>query len=142
MANMGNKVPRNFKLLDELEKGEKGLQVGPHAGWISYGLADDDIKLHNWNATIIGPQNTNLGDRIYTLRVFCSDEYPEKPPAFTFVNQIAGMPCVDNRGQVNKNLPILSNWKPELGIQDVLVALRELMVPAAKVKQPPADSTY
>jgi len=44
--------------------------------------------------------------------------------------------------QVTKALPALANWRPNMGIQDVLVALRELMVPAAKVKQPAADSKY
>jgi len=51
-------VPRNFKLLDELEACEKA----PSDMNCSLGLAaPDDIFLTQWNGSIIGPHGVSIG---------------------------------------------------------------------------------
>jgi ubiquitin-conjugating enzyme E2 variant len=78
-------VPRSFRLMEELERGEHGIGDGT----VSYGLADgEDVELAEWRGTIIGPGGTPFDSRIYCLRVSCSARYPEFPPTVSFITRI------------------------------------------------------
>ena len=78
-------VPRNFKLLDELEKAEKGSTDMS----ISYGLVEsDDISLTNWQCTFLGPIGSPIQDRIISLLVHCGEKYPSEPPVVKFQTKV------------------------------------------------------
>lgn len=139
--NNSNSSPRSFRLLEELEKGEKGL--GSEA--CSLGLANsDDINLTHWNGTILGPPHSTHENRIYSVTLYTGPDYPNKPPEVKFLTKV-NVPCVDSSGNViPKMVPCLANWKYNYTMEKLLLELRkEMSLPAnRKLPQPPEGSTY
>jgi ubiquitin-conjugating enzyme E2 variant len=143
MAGAPVTVPRNFRLLEELDKGEKGIGDGT----VSYGLDDDvpdDMLMRNWRGTIIGPSSTVHDQRIYTLKIFCDLGYPEKAPLVKFISRI-NMDCVGPDGRINPNVfPVLGRWNRGYTIETVLTELRRAMASPAnkRLPQPPEGTSY
>jgi ubiquitin-conjugating enzyme E2 variant len=144
MAGAPVTVPRNFRLLEELEKGEKA--TGDMT--VSYGLDEeshkDDMLMRYWTATIFGPSNTVHDQRIYGLKLYCDLQYPDKAPLVKFVSRI-NMDCVGPDGTVNPNMsPVLGRWNRTYTIETVLTELRRAMASPAnkRLPQPPEGTCY
>ncbi|KAF7983652.1 hypothetical protein HWV62_19531 [Athelia sp. TMB] len=137
---MSAKIPRNFRLLEELEKGEKGIGDGS----CSYGLEDgDDIMMSKWNGTIIGPGHTVHENRIYSLKIYCGESYPDVAPVVHFLSRV-NLPFVSQtNGSVDPSkLAVLGQWSRNSSIESVLVEIRREMASFNNRKLPqPAEGS-
>jgi len=128
------RVPRNFKLLAELEEAEKGSKEEKRAEdylYVTLGLQPNDATFSNWNATIIPHQGGQIGTRIYTLKIKAGPTYPDDPPVMFFVEKV-NMPMVGKRGRVD--ISQLLKWTGESSMMEVLVRIRQAMKPASTAK--------
>ncbi|CAG9324405.1 MMS2_2 [Blepharisma stoltei] len=139
---MQSAVPRNFRLLDELEKGEHGLG-DPN---VSYGLdRGDDITLSSWTGMIIGPPGGVHENRMYQVRFHCGPNYPQEAPQVQFITKINMSSVNPHNGIVDpSNFRILGNWTSQYTMETILVELRKDMNSGAnkRLAQPNEGETY
>jgi ubiquitin-conjugating enzyme E2 variant len=84
-------------------------------------------------------------NRIYSVKMHCGDQYPDKPPTIQFVSMV-NLPCVNARNGIvdPSQLPCLANWKRENTMETILIELRRYMGSGQckKLPQPPEGTVY
>lgn len=106
---------RIMKELDELTK-------EPPAN-CSAGPINDDI--YEWQATIMGPENSPFKGGIFYLKISFPSDYPFKPPRCQFLTKIYH-PNVNSHGSICLDI-LKENWSPALTISKLLLSICSLM---------------
>lgn len=82
--------------------------------------------------------------RIYTLKIYCDESYPERPPRVQFATRI-NLSCVAPNGAVDpRTFPTLRDWNRSRTMETLLLDLRREMAQPhnRKLPQPPEGSSY
>ena len=137
---MSFEVPRDFRLLEELEVGEKEQDLP--AG-ISFGLEDqNDSTLTNWIGSIVGPRNTYFEGKIIQIKFKCGENYPKIPPEIQFVNRV-NLPFVNSEGKIiSSRIPCLATWNPSTTILNILQEILSGMKRCGLTPQPSSREKY
>jgi ubiquitin-conjugating enzyme E2 A len=111
--------PEHPQLTSELRE----LTADPPSG-ISASPSTED-NLFQWNATLIGPDESPWEGGIYTLRLQFPDQYPDKPPRVRFLTEMFH-PNIFADGSLCLDI-IQDKWKPIYTVSSILSSVQSLL---------------
>tara|TARA_Y100000994_G_C15571441_1_gene392621 strand:- start:58 stop:552 length:495 start_codon:yes stop_codon:yes gene_type:complete len=89
----------------------------------SAGPLNDNI--YEWQATIIGPEDSPYHNGVFYLKIIFPEDYPFKPPRVSFLTKIYH--CnIDSNGSICLDI-LKEQWSPALSISKVLLSICSLM---------------
>ena len=90
----------------------------------SAGPIDTD-NLHEWDATITGPEDSPYEGGVFKLKINFPTNYPFKPPKVQFSTKIYH-PNISYTGSICLDI-LRDNWSPALTISKVLLSISSLL---------------
>jgi ubiquitin-conjugating enzyme E2 D/E len=104
----------------------KDFQQDPPAGCSAGPQTDTDI--YNWNATILGPDDTPYAGGVFNLVIQFPVDYPFKPPKVAFTTKVFH-PNINTQGGICLDI-LKDQWSPALSISKVLLSISSLLADA------------
>ena len=84
-----------------------------------------DDNMHQWQATIMGPDKSPYEGGVFYLNIVFPKDYPFKPPKLTFLTKIYH--CnISSCGSICLDI-LKEQWSPALTISKVLLSICSLM---------------
>tara|TARA_A100001011_G_C14025167_1_gene721155 strand:+ start:103 stop:552 length:450 start_codon:yes stop_codon:yes gene_type:complete len=108
--------------LQRIQKELKDIQKDPPSN-CSAGPVNDDI--YEWQATIMGPNDSPYKGGIFYLKINFPKDYPFKPPRCNFLTKIFH-PNVNSSGGICLDI-LKEHWSPALTVSKLLLSICSLM---------------
>ena len=108
----------NKELLDLGKDPPAGCSAGPI----------DESDLYQWQASIVGPDDSPYSGGVFFLNIHFPTDYPFKPPKVTFTSKIYH-PNINSNGSICLDI-LKDQWSPALTISKVLLSISSLLTDA------------
>jgi len=109
--------------LRRIQKEYKDLQKDPPSNCSAGPVSESDM--HNWKATLIGPDDSPYAGGMFFLNIHFPSDYPFKPPRMQFTTKIYH-PNINNNGGICLDI-LKDQWSPALTISKVLLSVCSLL---------------
>ncbi|CAH2051533.1 unnamed protein product [Thlaspi arvense] len=106
------------RILKELKELERDPPVSCSAGPIGE-------DMFNWQATIMGPNDSPYSGGVFLLNIHFPTDYPFKPPKVVFRTKVFH-PNINNNGSICLDI-LKEQWSPALTISKVLLSVCSLL---------------